>query len=247
METQKRQRPLNWRDQCARSPHAVLTPVIALNWIGEWIAFLLGSWSFLEVLDHLGRFTVLVAVIFYFKEAPARLQQKHYQAWQVINTAQGKGGSGGRIEALQQLNHDHISLTGVDLSHAFLVGVRLEKAELSRANLNAADARDGVFDDSDLNYADLQSANLRGARLQHVSLQSANLDDVDLKGASLKGSNLSNAVLDDADLREADVDQVDWKSIKSVKRANIFGIKNAPAEFTAWALQHGAVQSASAD
>ncbi len=39
-----------------------------------------------------------MAVIFYFSESGDRLKQKHYQAWQVINTAQGKGGSGGRIE-----------------------------------------------------------------------------------------------------------------------------------------------------
>ena len=41
-------------------------------------------------------------LIFYFADQGGRLKQKHYQAWQVINTAQGKGGSGGplRIVAL---------------------------------------------------------------------------------------------------------------------------------------------------
>src|SRR5579871_6672572 len=65
------------------------------GWPGRWGAGLL------DVLEHLGTFSVLIAVIFYFADSGNRRKQKHYQAWQVINTAQGKGGSGGRIEALQ--------------------------------------------------------------------------------------------------------------------------------------------------
>ena len=54
-----------------------------------------------------GDFLGIGAVIFYFTESGDRRKQKHYHAWQVINTAQGKNGSGGRIEALQELNEDH--------------------------------------------------------------------------------------------------------------------------------------------
>jgi hypothetical protein len=126
---ERRKRPLSWQEQRARSPHAALVPFLAFDWLWEWIAYVLSHWSFLEVLEYLGSFSVLIAVIFYFKEAPDRVKQKHYQAWQVINTAQGKGGSGGRIEALHELNSDGISLVGVDLSHAFLQGVRLEGAQ----------------------------------------------------------------------------------------------------------------------
>ena len=77
-------------------------------------------------------------MIFYFTEAGDRKKQKHYQAWQVINTAQGKGGSGGRIEALQELNQDHVPLVGVDASEASLQGLRLHKANLLRCNLSAS-------------------------------------------------------------------------------------------------------------
>ena len=84
----------------------------------------------------------------------------------MINTAQGKGGGGGRIEALQELNRDRVPLTGVDLSHAFLQSIRVEKAQLSRANLSAADARDGDFNESDMDFANLQSTNLRNAALR---------------------------------------------------------------------------------
>src|ERR1700761_6654983 len=130
---EKRKRPLPWSQQRARSAHAAMTPLLALDWASEWIAYLLSHWSFLEVLEYLGSFSVLIAVIFYFKEAPDRVKQRHYQAWQVINTAQGKGGSGGRIEALQELNEDKIPLVGVDVSSAFLQGIHLGHANLLRA------------------------------------------------------------------------------------------------------------------
>ena len=199
------------------------------------------------MLEYLGSFSVLIAVIFYFKEAPDRVKQRHYQAWQVINTAQGKGGSGGRIEALQELNADSISLTGVDLSNAFLQGVQLRKARLSRANLNAADARESTLDDSDLNFADLRSANFRGSHLRKVSLEEADLSDADLNGADLRDSELDGAKLDGADLRSADLNHVSWKGLKGAKGANVFGVKNAPPGFLDWALHNGAVQAETDD
>src|SRR5437764_14331483 len=115
-----RKRPEAWaiRRQQVNTGWAVL--LWALEWYWEWLAYLLSNWSFLEVLEYLSSFGVLIAVIFYFAESGDRTKQKHYQAWQVINTAQGKGGSGGRVEALQELNQDGISLVGVDLSGAFL-------------------------------------------------------------------------------------------------------------------------------
>jgi hypothetical protein len=42
------------------------------------------------VLECLGGFSVLAGVIFYFSESGDRIKQRHYQEWQVINTAQGK-------------------------------------------------------------------------------------------------------------------------------------------------------------
>ena len=55
-------------------------------------------------------------------ESKDRIKQKHYQAWQVINSAQGKGGSSGRIDALEELHQDGVLLVGVDVSDAFLQG-----------------------------------------------------------------------------------------------------------------------------
>jgi hypothetical protein len=39
--------------------------------------------------------TVIVAAVTYFSESEERTKEKHYQAWQAINLAQGQGGSGG--------------------------------------------------------------------------------------------------------------------------------------------------------
>jgi hypothetical protein len=99
-------------------------PFWGIEWALDWAAFVLSRWTFLDVLEYLEGFSVLIAVIFYFSESGDRLKQKQYQAWQVINTAQGKGGSGGRIEALQELNRDGVPLVGVDVSGAFLQNAR---------------------------------------------------------------------------------------------------------------------------
>jgi uncharacterized protein YjbI with pentapeptide repeats len=208
----------------------------------EWVAYALSNWTFLEVLDYLETFSVLIAVIFYFSESGDRVKQRHYQAWQVVNTSQGKGGSGGRIEALQELNADRVPLVGVDVSGAFLQGVRLEKARLLRANFSAADLRDGKFLSADFTNANLHSANLRRSNLEHASFQGANLDETDLTGADLGGADLTDATLADADLTSADLRGAHWEHIAGLKNANIFGVKNAPQGFIEWAIKHGAQQ-----
>jgi hypothetical protein len=115
----------------------------------------------LEVLEYLGILSVLFAVIFYYSEAADRKKQKYYQAWQVIDTAQAKGGSGGRIEALQELTADGVPLVGVDVSEAFLEGVQLPGAKLARTDLEAADLRNSMLEGSDLKYAALKSPSKR--------------------------------------------------------------------------------------
>jgi uncharacterized protein YjbI with pentapeptide repeats len=207
----------------------------------EWVAFLLSNWSFLEVLEYLGTFSVLIGVIFYFSESGDRIKQRHYQAWQVINTAQGKGGSGGRIEALQELNADKVPLVGVDVSSAFLQGLNLSGANLMRSDFSSGDLRNANLASVNFTLANLNSANLRSATLDHASFYQANLGNSDLSDSSLVGADLSGAVLDDADLLHADLKDVQWRQIKSLKRANIAAVRNAPEGFVAWAMSNGAV------
>lgn len=235
-----RPRPQSWSQYTANCRPFTL-PFRALEWSLEWSAYYLSRWALLEVLEYLSVLSVLFAVVFYFAEAGDRQKQKHYQAWQVINTAQGKGGSGGRIEALQELNHDGVPLVGVNAAGAFLQHVQLRGANLLRAGLAGADLRDSNLEAADLRYADLRSANFRQAGLRRARLQDADLSDADLVNADLSGADLTRTNLENADLRNADLAGVRWKNLGSVARANIHGVRNAPAGFATWAIQQHAV------
>lgn len=151
----------------------------------------------------------------------------NYQAWQVINSAQGKGGSGGRIEALGDLLRNGVSLAGITLDDAWLEGVQLPRATLVRSSLQRAN----------LAGANLEGANLEGADLRGAELVAANLRGAYLKGANLAGARLSAATLDDADLS----DVVGWRDVRSVSHASIQGIRHMPSGFVVFAREQGAV------
>ncbi|MBV9072838.1 MAG: pentapeptide repeat-containing protein [Acidobacteria bacterium] len=236
-----RERPLPWSER-KRTVPAWTLPFFAVESVWEWLAFALSRWSFLEVLEYMGSLSILVAVFFYFHDADNRVKQRHYQAWQVINTAQGKGGSGGRIEALQELNNDGVPLVGVDVSGAFLQGVHLGKARLLRSDFSAADVRNSDFKSADLQDSNLRSANFRQADFRLASLLRAQIDDADLRGADLSGADLSGTVLDNTDLCYSRLAGVSWKNISSLKGTNLFGAREAPPGFIEWALKNGAVQ-----
>ena len=234
---------MEWAEYRTQARRRWAVPFLAVEWCWEWAAHFLSNWAFLEMLEYLSSLGVLVAVIFYFAESGERTRQRHLQMWQVMNTAQGKGGSGGRIEALQELNHDHVPLVGVDVSGAFLRGVKLHKANLLRANLSAADARDGEFTEADFSFAEMQSGNFRNGKFVRAVLRDADASDADFSGADFAGADLSRANFSNADLRDADLRDAQWKEISSVKGANILGVKNAPEGFVGWALKNGAVQT----
>jgi uncharacterized protein YjbI with pentapeptide repeats len=237
-----RRPPEPWREFRHKTKHPVLLPFFAMEYGSEWLAYALSQWSLLEVLEYAGSFSILIAVIFYFAESGERTQARHYQAWQVINTAQGKGGSGGRIEALAALNDDRVPLVGVDISGAFLQGVKLERANLLRADAHAADLRGAHLAGANLELANLDWINLRDADLRRANLREVSLKDADLSAADLGGADVEGAVLDRADLRNAEMSGlVNWQKQKSIGGADIFGVRNAPEGFIDWAIQHGAV------
>ena len=106
----------------------------------------------------------------------------------------------------------------LDLSGAYLSGVRLPSADLSQDDLSGVD-----LTGADLRRGDLSRANLRGAHLSRSSmgwanlrranLQGASLGRADLtgclQGASLRGADLSFAELSFTDLRGADLSGAD--------------------------------------
>ncbi len=152
----------------------------------------------------------------------------NFQAWTVVNSAQGKGGSGGRIDALQDLSRNGISLAGVRLDGAWLVGI-----DLGGALLSSASFRD----------TNLRGANLENATLEAVDFGSADLTGANLKGAVLKRANLAGARLGLADLRGANLaEMTGWQEIETVSYLQCAGVRQAPSGFLAWALAHGAVE-----
>ena len=241
----RRVRPQPWSRHRERAKYRWLIPFIAIEWVWAWLAYWLSGWAFLEVLEYFGTLSLLLAVVSYFSESKDRLKQKHYQAWQVINSAQGKGGSGGRIDALEELHADGVPLVGVDVSGAFLQDIDLSRANLLRANFRAADVRGGNLNGAQMQYVDLASANFRDANLRNANLRNATLQDADLTGANLGEADLEGANLAKADLRNSDFRNTKWQKIEGIKLANVFGIKNASTGFLNWAIQNGAVSTES--
>jgi len=106
-------------------------------------------------------------------------------------------------------------LQGADLSVAQLQGARLILAQLlgadlSEARLEGAHLSDAQLEGADLSGAQLQGAVLIGAQLQRADLgaaqlEGAHLSDAQLEGADLIGAQLQGAHLEDAQLQGADL------------------------------------------
>lgn len=97
-------------------------------------------------------------------------------------------------------------LRGIDLKYADLSG-----AELNAANLQRADLRGAILEDAFLNLADLSYARLNGARLKktilnRTILRSANLSYALLESADLGAANLHRAKGSYADFARANLE-----------------------------------------
>jgi hypothetical protein len=154
------------------------------------------------------------------------LTDSNYQAWQVVNSAQGKGGSGGRIDALANLVKNGQSLAGVNVDGAWLEGVDLRWANLQNANFRNANLQGALLDGANLKNAVLSNANLTAASLESAFLQGADVEHARLSAANLKGADLA--------------DLVGWRAIDSISYARIHGVQRAPAGFREWARNLGA-------
>jgi BTB/POZ domain-containing protein KCTD9 len=173
-------------------------------------------------------------VILYFKEAPDRKAQRHYQATQLLDIASAGGvpTSYARLIALQDLNKDGFLLRGLDVPGADLAGMQLPNARLMGATLKetileGADLSKANLSGANLLEANLSGANLREAKLWKVTLSKANLEGADLEGANLanaevKAANLGNANLRAANLYQTNLEEADlWGA--NLKDANLEG------------------------
>jgi pentapeptide repeat protein len=216
------------------APQLAVADSTGRSQVPRWAFWLQQSWAGAELLALLFAAYQLWARRGERRRAEAdaaalALKASNYQAWAVVNSAQGKGGSGGRIDALQDLNRNGVSLAGVRLDGAWLEGIALPGATLTRASLREAN---------------LSGARLAGANLEGADLTGARLTGADLQGALLKGAILAEAELGTADLRRADLLEArGWETIRTASYLLLEGVRHPPPGFREWALAHGAVES----
>lgn len=101
---------------------------------------------------------------------------------------------------VKQLNDGErviIEEMGLVLEHADLSPANLRGADLSSAYLSGANLSDASLIDANLGGADLRNANLRYAILSGANLRGADLSDADLSSAYLIGANLRGAWYND--------------------------------------------------
>ena len=204
---------------------------LAIEWGLEWFVYRLRSLALFDLLELAGRCTVLVVAIFWVLEADNRAKERHYRAWDLINSARGSTGDGGRINALQDLNKDRVSLAAAPLEQAYLAGVDLQGATLEYANLQGVQALANLQDANlrlaNLERAILMGANLQGANLWRANLRVVNLLDANLQGADLQDADLQNANLGLANLRDAHLQSADLQGA-NLGHANLQGAKTSP-------------------
>lgn len=224
VNTSAREEPLlDWVQWSSRAPDDWWFPLYRIEWLARFSAQYLRTTAqaWVQLLEHFGRLAVagsVVASLFLFiGNLDDQERSRHYQAWLVINGAFLKGGSGGRIEALEDLASDDVALDGVNLNGAMLRGLILQSASLRFAGFKEADLNGANFVRSDLYEAELSQANLGAAKLAGATLRGAKLDGVclalaDLSGGDLQRSergrkaDLSKSDLTDANLRGALLD-----------------------------------------
>ena len=175
------------------------------------------------VLEHLSKLSILVALIVFVIEIPERAEQRaaeqtrtNYEAWGVILSNEGKPASGGRVEALQNLNQQNIPLTNINLSGAFLSDIQLPNAQLDGAILNNAL----------LNRANLEKSYMINTKLEKVAFINANLKEANFFAADLSNAVFREADLTKASLTEANLDQADFREAQGLTISQIKQAKN---------------------
>src|ERR1700722_15948016 len=120
----ERKRPEPW-EKISVSHHGWFSrSCLRFEWWCAWISYWFGKRAFVEVLEYLGKLSLLVALILWIypgikqrkQAAEDSRKSRDYVAWQTINSAMGKPGNAGRNDALEDLNRDSVPLVGISLA-----------------------------------------------------------------------------------------------------------------------------------
>jgi uncharacterized protein YjbI with pentapeptide repeats len=228
------EKPATWAQWKARHPR--WTRLTGVEWALEWLVYRCRNLAIFEVLEFAGRASVLIALIVWFSEAGDREKQKHYRAWELINSARGSTGDGGRRDALQDLNEDGEPLIAAPLAKAYLLEVKLSKAKLNQADLSETNLSEANLSGADLRAANLSRADLPGADLSGADLRAANLSRADLSRANLSGADLSWAGQSRNDhlLKRGSLLRIEVTNLSeaNLSGANLFGANLAGADLS---------------
>ncbi|MDJ0579375.1 pentapeptide repeat-containing protein [Crocosphaera sp.] len=178
----------------------------------EFLANFFRNAALIDVLERIGEFSIIIGLLFWFTGCEERKQQKHYQAWNIINTAQTEKNPGntngqefktagaGRRNAIQDLYQDEVSLAYLDVAGVDLSKIKLGEHKKWWFTIKA-----------DLKYANLSSTNLLQANLNGADLKYANLSQTELVEIANKDKQV---ILDNADMSWADISETDLTGIK---------------------------------
>jgi len=247
--------PAPWRQRRASIHRRWKVPFVFCEWCCERLAFQINQCALVRVLESLGKLSLLVAVVVYIWGIPERSRAvenakkvKHYQAWQMINSAAGLSGDGGRKLALQDLCADEVNLDLINLSNAVFDGLQLHGCSMKRGNLDGTD-----FSSANIRLMNFYRASFRGSHSLgsryleacFVSVDARNavfncchftastFEGADLRGASFINCDAKNVSFRFADLRGASISEFPsgkWKmSDLDFRDANIAGIQADPS------------------
>lgn len=214
--------PWTWGEASNRS--SGWRPVAWFQFLGSWWFFLWrenpGLRFFIEVF---GVATFVMGISAFTLDYFAKKEERLARMWAIATDP--RPGNSGKIPALEFLKKNGHALTGIEIPHAYLQGVKLNGARLERANLKAADLqgsaflgatlKDAVLADAILIFSDFSRANLDGAKLigtvaalahfRRASLWQADLSGADLSGSDFRSADFREAIFTDTVFSETDV------------------------------------------
>jgi uncharacterized protein YjbI with pentapeptide repeats len=185
--------------------------------------------SLLNILiNNAGNIAIPVAVFIYFLEIGDRKEKKHYEAFQVIDSANGIETSYARFKAMQDLNNDNVSLRGIDVPNADLSGIELENVDLSSSDLQKVKFEKAILNGSNFHFSKLHEVDFSQCKLNNTDFTQATLINSKFFKTELYNAKMNTCILDGATINYCHFDGVSLCS-SDLRRitANNSSLKNS--------------------
>lgn len=134
--------------------------------------------------------------------------------------------------SLNGARFDDATMERADLSESRAYNPSMQRVWLRRGRLRRVSFEYALMDSAEMFAVQMDSASLVNSDLHNAALGAANLRSTDLSGTEFSGTRLAGA-----DLRQAKLKDIkNWRGIRCLEGANLFGVRDAPAGFIEWAL-----------